>query len=164
MTYHCFASSCTMLCSVACLKCKLQLNLQFIQKKKKKVSFSWSFLNRWHSVFRPFLRSFLVKITKVAILTINFTVWVSLCCWLNSSLFLFWLHKKVVPSVQGSSFCGIWERWLVGSLTLNFGEANSWVGLESVTYCLGRGHLPTHQVLAYLFSHTHMFRIKLYLV
>lgn len=116
MAYHCIASFCTMLCSVTCLKCKLQLNLQFIQKKK---GFSWSFLDRWHSVFRPFYRSFLVKTMKVVILTIKFIVWVSLCCWLNSSLFLFLLHKKVVPSVQGSSFCGIWERWLVGSLTLN---------------------------------------------
>ena len=34
------------------------------------------------------------------------------------------LQKKVMPSAQGSQFCGVLEKQLVGSLTSNFEEAD----------------------------------------
>ena len=34
------------------------------------------------------------------------------------------LQKKVMPSAQGSQFCGVLEKRLVGSLTSNFEEAD----------------------------------------
>ena len=42
--------------------------------------------------------------------------------------------NKVEPNVQGSRFCRVKERWLVGNLTPNFGEIYSWFGVNFFIY------------------------------